>query len=111
MKWYSLTLYLSIDVILQDFCSIVGNENLASPIPHELTFLRHVDDAIPSAPLCSDQSAPLDTMGSECAVIPSETVTDPPTDPADDATEAPSNAASGPQVVLALMVSAAVALL
>lgn len=97
--------FSSIDAILQDFCFIVGNENLASPVPHTLTYLRQVDDAIPSPPLCNDQSAPLQTLGSQCVLIPGETATDPPTD-APDPEDA---AASSPQLLLGLLMSVAVA--
>jgi len=44
--------------LIQDFCSVVGRENPASLMPHELTFLRHINDAIDSPPVCPEDQAP-----------------------------------------------------
>eukprot|EP00980_Cylindrotheca_fusiformis_P018278 scaffold5966_cov118-Cylindrotheca_fusiformis.AAC.3 len=75
---------LLLDAILQDFCLIVGTENWQSPIPHTLTFLRHVDDTIPSPPICTDPSAPLETLGTPCVPISDEGPTGPPGNPPTD---------------------------
>ncbi|MEM1009383.1 MAG: hypothetical protein AAGJ35_10290, partial [Myxococcota bacterium] len=62
------------DAILQDFCTIVGTENPA--VLHKLTFLRHVDDIIPTNQTCTDINAPLATLGTEC--VPLDAPTDAP---------------------------------
>ena len=57
------------DTLIQDFCSVVGNENPSTPTPHQLTFLRHVDDAVASPAVCTDATAPLQKLGSECVPV------------------------------------------
>merc|ERR1712021_138854 len=70
------------DTLIQDFCSVVGHENPTSLFPHQLTFLRHLDDAIASPAVCVDETAPLEKLGSECTLIEPES-------PKEDPTEAP----------------------
>merc|ERR1711935_384731 len=80
------------DTLIQDFCSVVGHENPASLIPHQLTFLRHIDDAIASPAVCVDETAPLEKLGSECTLIEPESPKEDPTEAPEDApssTEAP----------------------
>lgn len=44
--------------LIEDFCSVVGRENPTTLVPYELTFLRHINDAIDSPPVCpEDQDA------------------------------------------------------
>merc|ERR1712008_288250 len=72
---------------IQDFCSVVGHENPTSLFPHQLTFLRHLDDAIGSPAVCVDETAPLEKLGSQCTLI--EPVPSPTESPKEDTTKAP----------------------
>lgn len=58
------------DTLIQDFCSVVGREDPSSPFPHDLTFLRHIDDAIASPAVCTSIDSPFDKLGSECVRMP-----------------------------------------
>jgi len=75
------------DTLIQDFCSVVGHENPTSLFPHQLTFLRHLDDAIGSPAVCVDETAPLEKLGSQCTLI--EPVPSPTESPKEDTTKAP----------------------
>jgi len=75
------------DTLIQDFCSVVGNENPTSLFPHQLTFLRHLDDAMGSPAVCVDETASLEKLGSQCTLI--ESVPSPTESPKEDTTKAP----------------------
>ncbi len=60
------------DTLLQDFCKVVGFENPATIFPHQLTFLRHIDDPVGSPAVCTDRDAPMVKLGSECLRIAGE---------------------------------------
>jgi len=56
-----------LDVILQDFCTVVGHENLDATVPHVRSWLRNVyTEAMGSLGECEDPSAPLVPKSSEC---------------------------------------------
>jgi iron complex transport system substrate-binding protein len=58
---------------LQDFCTIVGNENKAIPMAHQRAWFRNVfTEAVGSLGQCADPSAALITKGTECLAIPSD---------------------------------------
>jgi len=70
--WFGVRL-VEPDALIQDFCKVVGKENPAVAIPHQLTFLRHLDDPIASKAVCADTSAPYVKLSSECSrIIPVE---------------------------------------
>lgn len=58
------------DVVLQDFCQIVGNENGASPVPHQRTWFRNVyTESVGQLGQCEDTSGALITRGTECTAV------------------------------------------
>jgi hypothetical protein len=59
------------DVILQDFCAVVGTINLEAPVPHERAWFRNVySEAVGSLGQCTDPEAPLVTKGTNCIQVP-----------------------------------------
>jgi len=66
--WYGVR-YVEPDTLIQDFCKVVGNQNPAAVIPHQLTFLRDVDTPVASKAVCTDTSAPYVKMGSQCSRV------------------------------------------
>lgn len=97
------------DTLVQDFCSVVGRENPLTPVPHQLTFLRHIDDAIASPAVCTDRNAPMLKMGSECVrVVVPETDDKPETD---DGVEEEPNAASAKSLLAVYMLIGAAAVI
>lgn len=59
------------DVVLQDFCNVVGHENLVVPNPHERAWLRNVfTEPVGSLGQCEDPAAPLATKATECVALP-----------------------------------------
>jgi hypothetical protein len=59
------------DVILQDFCAVVGTINLEAPVPHERAWFRNVyNEAVGSLGQCTDPEAPLVTKGTDCIQLP-----------------------------------------
>jgi hypothetical protein len=56
------------DVVLQDFCSVVGTESESSP--HVRSWFRHVyTESVGDLGQCTDVDAPLVTQGSMCTAI------------------------------------------
>eukprot|EP00429_Kryptoperidinium_foliaceum_P031873 CAMPEP_0176143894 /NCGR_PEP_ID=MMETSP0120_2-20121206/73246_1 /TAXON_ID=160619 /ORGANISM="Kryptoperidinium foliaceum, Strain CCMP 1326" /LENGTH=448 /DNA_ID=CAMNT_0017480225 /DNA_START=18 /DNA_END=1364 /DNA_ORIENTATION=- len=61
------------DVVLQDFCNVVGRENLSVPTPHERSWFRNVfTESVGSLGQCEDPEAPLVPKASECFALPSD---------------------------------------
>jgi hypothetical protein len=61
------------DVILQDFCAVVGTDKLATSsfIPHKRQWFRNVfTEPVGSLGECADVTAPLVSRGSSCLAIP-----------------------------------------
>lgn len=59
--------------MLQDFCNVVGRENVAIPNPHERAWFRNVfTEPTGSLGQCEDTSAPLVTKAMECVALPSD---------------------------------------
>jgi hypothetical protein len=57
------------DVVLQDFCSVVGTEN--ELIPHVRSWIRHVyTEPMGDLGQCTDVDAPLVTNGNTCVALP-----------------------------------------
>ena len=83
---------LPTDTLIQDFCKVVGKENPAAPVPHQLTFLRHIDDPIDSPAVCTDTDAPMVKLGSSCLrmVAEEEEEEDPNAEEEEDPNAAPS---------------------
>jgi hypothetical protein len=62
--------WLLLDVVLQDFCAIVGKENKNAPVIHERAYFRNVyTEAVGSLGQCVDTSAPLITKGTACVAL------------------------------------------
>jgi len=66
--WYGVRL-VEPDALIQDFCKVVGNESPAVVTPHQLIFLRHLNDPVASKPVCTDTNAPYVKLASECSRI------------------------------------------
>lgn len=57
------------DVVLQDFCSVVGTENELTP--HTRSWIRHVyGDPVGDLGQCTDVDAPLVTKANTCVALP-----------------------------------------
>jgi hypothetical protein len=57
------------DVVLQDFCSVVGTENELTP--HKRTWIRDVyAEPVGDLGQCTDVDAPLVTKANECVALP-----------------------------------------
>jgi hypothetical protein len=62
---------------LQDFCNLVGHENLAVPNPHQRAWFRNVfTEPIGSLGQCEDPAAPLVTKATTCVALPSTSCED-----------------------------------
>jgi hypothetical protein len=99
---------------LQDFCTIVGNENKAISMAHQRSIFRNVfTEAVGSLGQCADPSAPLITKGTACLALPSDVCgdssgTDGETDETDGETDeryGGSAAAAAPEMFLALLIA------
>jgi len=77
------------DVILQDFCAVVGSENMDAPVRHTRAWLRNVfSEAVGSLGACQDTSAPLIARATECLPVAADycETKDPNPNPAEDPT-------------------------
>lgn len=62
-----------LDVVLQDFCTIVGHENKAALIPHKRAWFRNVyTEAVGGLGQCNDTGDTLITKATECAALPAD---------------------------------------
>ena len=87
------TLQIHADVILQDFCSVVGHEDPNAPVPHERAWFRNVfTEPVGSLGQCDEPLAPLIPKSTKCFSLPSDycstvtSATEPPATQEDSAT-------------------------
>lgn len=95
------------DVVLQDFCTIVGHENKAALIPHKRAWFRNVyTEAVGGLGQCSHTGDALITKATECAALPADyREADPSVEPAPAPTDEESSA-PGPKSIFALVAAA-----
>ncbi len=59
------------DVVLQDFCNIVGRQNLDVPTPHQRAWFRNVfTEPVGTVGQCVDPTEPLVPRATECVALP-----------------------------------------
>jgi hypothetical protein len=99
---------LLLDVVLQDFCTIVGMENNNSPVIHERAWFRNVYmEAVGSLGQCVDTSAPLITMGTACLALPADACeAGKEEDPASPVDEESAGVAATLEILAALLIAA-----